>query len=273
MTTKRQSARVRSIKRITQDSSVVWFCLGIAVLLVCWELGSRIGGSDLIFPGPLVVLKRFILLIPQRNFLESLGYSLGRVIVGIVISVPLGVGVGIVAGMDTRGRAFFRPLFSIISATPVMAVILIAFLILGAEQTPVFTAFLMVFPIMAATTMEGLGSVDPRLQELFSIYPVSRGAEIRYLYIPTLVPFILGGLRSSLSLCWKVVVAAEVLVQPLRSLGTRMQMAKAQLETPELFAWTLATVIAAALSQGLLTLILRKVPYFSAYPPYAKQRP
>jgi NitT/TauT family transport system permease protein len=245
----------------------------MAVLFLCWELGSRIGGSDLIFPGPRVVVKRFILLMPQGNFLQSLGHSLARVILGIGISVPLGVGVGIAAGVDKRGGAFFRPLFSIIAATPVMSVILIAFLILGAEQTPVFTAFLMVFPVMAATTMEGLRSVDPRLQELFSIYPVSRGGEIRYLYIPTLVPFILGGLRSSLSLCWKVVVAAEVLVQPFQAIGTRMQMAKAQLETPELFAWTLATVIAAALSQGLLTLILRRVPYFSVYPPYSEKRP
>jgi NitT/TauT family transport system permease protein len=245
----------------------------MAVLLLCWELGSRIGGSDLIFPGPLVVLQRFIRLIPQGTFLQSLGYSMVRVLMGILISVPLGVGLGIGAGMDKRGRAFFRPLFSIISATPVMSVILIAFLIFGAEQTPVFTAFLMVFPVMAATAMEGLGSVDPRLQELFRIYPVSWGAKIRYLYIPTLVPFILGGLRSSLSLCWKVVVAAEVLVQPFQGFGTRMQMAKAQLETPELFAWTLATVIAAALSQGLLTLMLRRVPYFSVYPPYSKKRP
>ena len=87
---------------------------------------------------------------------------------------------------------------------------------------------------------------------------MSRTETLKYLYIPTLVPFILGGLRSSLSLCWKVVVAAEVIVQPLASLGAGMQQARAHLETPELFAWTGATVIAAALSQGLLSLIIRK---------------
>jgi NitT/TauT family transport system permease protein len=36
-----------------------------------------------------------------------------------------------------------------------------------------------------------------------------------------------------------------------------MQQAKAQLETPELFAWTFATVIAAAMSQGILSFVLR----------------
>ncbi|MDR1030124.1 MAG: ABC transporter permease subunit [Treponema sp.] len=249
-----------------RTSETIWFWAGMAVFLAFWELGSRIFGSDLLFPGPLHVLKRFMLLLPQARFLQALGHSVVRVFLGIGISVPLGVGVGLVAGLDTRARAFFRPLFSVISATPVMSVILIAFLILGAERTPIFTAFLMVFPVMASTTIEGLGSVDPRLKELFRIYPLSLSTEIRYLYIPSLVPFILGGLRSSLSLCWKVVVAAEVLVQPFRALGTGMQTAKAQLETAELFAWTLAAVLAAALFQGLLNLVLRRVPYFSAYP-------
>jgi NitT/TauT family transport system permease protein len=114
----------------------------------------------------------------------------------------------------------------------------------------------MVFPVMTANTMTGIGAVDPRLVELLRVYRLSRSETLRRLYIPALVPFILGGLRSSLSLCWKVVVAAEVLVQPVRSLGTGMQQAKAQLETPELFAWTAATVFAAALSQFLLNLFL-----------------
>jgi NitT/TauT family transport system permease protein len=37
-----------------------------------------------------------------------------------------------------------------------------------------------------------------------------------------------------------------------------MQRAKAQLETPELFAWTLATVIAAALTEWAVSLVLHR---------------
>ena len=59
-------------------------------------------------------------------------------------------------------------------------------------------------------------------------------------------------------MCWKVVVAAEVLVQPLRSLGAGMQQAKAQLETPELFAWTVATVIAAAATQAVISIAIKR---------------
>lgn len=239
-------------------SPFLWTLAGITFLILVWELGARVYGSGLILPGPLPVLKHFLVLVLTRRFLVALGGSIIRVMGGIAVAVPLGMAAGIAAGLDKRLRYFLKPLFSVISATPVISVILLAFLFLGSGRTPVFTAFLMVFPVMTANVIEGIKSADPRLKELFVSFRMSFSETLKYLYIPSLVPFILGGLRSSLSLCWKVVVAAEVIVQPLRSLGAGMQQAKAQLETPELFAWTAATVIAAAFTQGILSLVLKK---------------
>jgi NitT/TauT family transport system permease protein len=226
-------------------------------LLAAWETGARLSGSFLIFPGPAPVLRRFFDLLQTARFHRALGGSFLRVLSGILFSVPTGAALGILAGLDKRIAAFLSPLFAVIAATPVMSVILIAFLVFGSERTPVFAAFLMVFPVMSATTLAGVRSVDPKLRELFVLYRLSREETIRRLYIPAIAPFILGGLRSSLSLCWKVVVASEVLVQPLLALGTGMQRAKAQLETPELFAWTLATIIAAALTELASSALLR----------------
>ncbi|MDR1325732.1 MAG: ABC transporter permease subunit [Treponema sp.] len=232
--------------------NVVWVSIGIAALLVSWTAGAAVINSEILFPTPASVIKRLFALAHSVRFFQALFHSFLRVLMGMAISVPLGIAVGIIAGLDTRAASFFQPMFTLVSAAPVMSVILIAFLLMGADRTPIFTAFLMVFPVMAANTLEGMRSVDPRLVEVFSIYPVSLKTRLRALYIPTLIPFITGGLRASLSLCWKVVAAAEVLVQPARALGTGMQIAKAQLETAELFAWTLATILAAALSQLLL---------------------
>lgn len=234
-----------------------WTLAGVLFLVLAWEISSRIYGSHIILPGPIPVLKSLVEVAQSKRFLLALGGSLLRVMGGIAISVPLGIAAGIGAGLDRRFHAFLKPFFSVVSATPVLSVILIAFLFLGSGKTPVFTAFLMVFPVMAANTIEGMKSTETRLKELFTAFRMSRRETLRYLYIPSLVPFVLGGLRSSLSLCWKVVVAAEVIVQPLRSLGLGMQQAKAQLETPELFAWTAATIIAAASTQAVLSLFIK----------------
>jgi NitT/TauT family transport system permease protein len=236
---------------------VFWTLAGVLCLAGFWEGAARFFGNSLILPGPLEVIGLFAALIGTGRFLYALLSSFLRVVLGIAIAAPLGILAGIAAGLDKRAGFFLKPLFMVISATPVMSVILIAFLWFGQERTPVFTAFLMVFPVMAANTTAGVQGVDSSLRELFAVYRISFWDTLRHLYLPAILPFILGGIRSSLSLCWKVVVAAEVLVQPLRALGTGMQNAKARLETPELFAWTAATVIAAALSQALLTLFLR----------------
>lgn len=235
----------------------LWTLAGIAFLFLLWEFGARAFGSELILPGPLPVLNRFLSLVLTPRFHTALWNSFLRVLSGIAIAVPLGLIAGIAAGLDKRAHAFLKPVFSVIAATPVISVILITFLILGSGRTPVFTAFLMIFPVVAANTIEGIDNADSRLKELFIAFNMNRLETLRYFYIPSLLPFILGALRSSLSLCWKVVVAAEVIVQPLHSLGAGMQQAQARLETADLFAWTAATIIAAALSQGLLSLFLK----------------
>ena len=239
-----------------KNKSIFWYVLSVVLFIVIWEVSSRLYDSAIIFPGPVPVIRKIIDFFGNERFYPILVSTFLRVLSGMIISVPAGLAFGLIAGIDRRAAAFFSPLFSFISATPVMSIILIAFLFFGAERTPAFTAFLMIFPVMAANASEGIRRMDPHLKELFTVYNMSSKERLRFLYIPSIMPFVLGGIKSSLSLCWKVIVAAEVLVQPFLGIGTGMQQARARLETPELFAWTLVTVILAALFQGLLELAL-----------------
>jgi NitT/TauT family transport system permease protein len=236
--------------------TLLWGALGIGTLLLGWYIASRAVASDILLPAPGATLKKLVALFGRPPFLLALGSSFLRFLISITLSVPLSLAVGIAAGLDKRLFYFFKPFFSLISATPVLSIILILFLWLGQDRTPIGAAFLMIFPVMASNTIEGIRSADPQLVELFTVYGVPKKLILRHIYIPTLLPFILAGLRSVFSLSWKVIVAAEVLTQPIPSLGAGMQNAKAQLETTELFAWTIATVIFAALTEGLITIPL-----------------
>jgi NitT/TauT family transport system permease protein len=241
----------------------LWTGAGILFLLLAWEIASLITASALLLPGPVPVFTRFIQLISAGPFLRALAGSFGRVILAMLISVPLGVILGIIAALDKRAGAFLKPLFQVISATPVIPIILIAFLWFGQEKTAVFTAFLMIFPIIAANTIAGISSLDPKLKELFILYRLSSKERFVSLYLPGIAPFVAGGLRSGLSQCWKVVVAAEVMLQPRFSLGYGMQAARAGFETAELFAWTAGAVIAAAISQFALDILMAGSRFFS----------
>jgi len=140
----------------------------------------------------------------------------------------------------------------------VLSIILIALLWFGPERVPVFASFLMVFPVLTGNVMAGVAAADPRLVEMAKAYRLPRRDLFRHVYFPTIGPYLIAGTRTSLSLSWKVVVAAEVLAQPARALGTGMQNAKAQLETTELFAWTAATVTLAAATDIVLSAIAKR---------------
>jgi NitT/TauT family transport system permease protein len=135
-----------------------------------------------------------------------------------------------------------------------MSIILIAFLALGSEKTPVFTAFLVIFPVITYNTMQGVRSVERELREMAAVFRLDTKEKLAFIYLPHILPFIAGGIRSACSLGWKAVIAAEVLVQPFRALGAGMQRAKVQLETAELFAWTCAVIAASSLTGGLFWL-------------------
>jgi NitT/TauT family transport system permease protein len=247
---------VISLKR--EASSLVWTGLGVLAVVAAWEAAAVFVGSELILPGPLPVARRLAALAAHPRFPAAVASSLFRVAAGFLLAFPAALLIGVPAGLDSRFRAFVRPTFSVIGATPVLSIILIALLWFGPDRVPIFTSFLMVFPVLAGNVIEGVRSTDPRLVECAAVYRLPRRALFRHVYFPSITPYLLAGARSSLALSWKVVVAAEVLAQPARALGTGMQNAKAQLETPELFAWTTATVLLAGATDVVLSRAARR---------------
>ncbi|MEQ9444702.1 MAG: ABC transporter permease subunit, partial [Rhodospirillaceae bacterium] len=66
-----------------------------------------------------------------------------------------------------------------------------------------------VFPIISNTLL-GLKSADQNLKDLFKLYNASRWQVLRYLLIPTALPYFLGGLRISGGLALIGTVVAEM---------------------------------------------------------------
>lgn len=56
---------------------------------------------------------------------------------------------------------------------------------------------------------------------------------------------------------WKSGVAAEVIGQPLRTIGNNLYMSKVNLETAELIAWTATVVLLSYMSEKFLAFLLK----------------
>ncbi len=229
----------------------------LAIVLVWWMAAAALD-APIILPTPAEVLKTTLGLFGSKTFLLNIGGTVLRALYSFVLIVLCGTICGILAGRFVAFRRAMAPLVSLFKATPVMSVILLAFIWLGTSAVPVFSAFLMAFPVMFVQTMDAYSNIDEKLEQMCIVYDIKGSRKLRYLVIPSMAPQILTGARQTLSMIWKVVIAAEVIVLPKYGIGRSLQLAQIQLETNVVLAWTIVAVLLTALGDGLFDFFIGK---------------
>ena len=97
-----------------------------------------------------------------------------------------------------------------------------------------------------------IAGVDVGLVEMARVYRIRPLDRLTGLYLPSVLPAVADGCRSAVSLCVKVVIAAEVLAQTAGSIGIEMQRASVVFEIARLMAWTLVAIVMSFLFEGIV---------------------
>jgi NitT/TauT family transport system permease protein len=137
-------------------------------------------------------------------------------------------------------EASLLPYAVILQVTPIVAIA--PLIIIWADD--VFLSLLICawivafFPIVSNTTL-GLNSTDRGLDDLFRLYKATPGQRLRYLQIPTALPYFMAGLRISGGLALIGAVVAEFVAGTGGSetgLAFRILEAGYRLQIPRMFA-------------------------------------
>jgi NitT/TauT family transport system permease protein len=210
-----------------------------AVLLALWEVivrAERI--PPYILPGPLLIAQT--LWTDGPSLLASLLVTLRITLAALAAAVILGGGIAVLLSLSRILALGLFPYAVILQVTPIVA---IAPLIIIWVREP-FLALLVCawivafFPIVANTTV-GLNSADRNLLALFRLYGASTGKTLRYLKLPTALPYFLAGLRISGGLALIGAVVAEFVAGTggtETGLAFRILEAGYRLAIPRLFA-------------------------------------
>ncbi len=214
------------------------FAVG-AVLLAIWELVVRINGiPPYILPSPLAIAES--LWTDGPSLLGSLLVTLRVTLAALAAAAILGGAIAVLFSLSRILELSLFPYAVILQVTPIVA---IAPLIIIWVSEP-FLALLVCawivafFPIVANTTV-GLNSADRNLLALFRLYGASRGQVLRYLKLPTALPYFLTGLRISGGLALIGAVVAEFVAGTggaETGLAFRILEAGYRLAIPRLFA-------------------------------------
>ncbi len=243
----------KTLKKLLQGVSVLVFWIAV------WQIAAMAVGREVILPAPIAVCKRFFSLAGTLPFWKATVLSLARIMSGYAAGVLFGVLLGAAMYFLTPVRAIFSPFLTVVKSTPVASFILVAYFIITDTAIPIFITFLMVLPMIAACVFTSLSSTDKTLLEMTKVYGFSFGKKLRTLYLPTVLPHLLGQALTALGLGWKAGIAAEVLCTPRDSIGKYLYDAKVYIETVDLFAYTLMVILISLALEKLLGAFMRRV--------------
>lgn len=192
-------------------------------------------------------------------FWKSVAYSIYRVMAGLILSILLGVGIGIISSMNDYVYDLINPLMTAIKSTPVLSFIIIALIWFSSSNVPIFICFLMCFPVIWLNVVTGIRNVDEKLLEMAKVYRVRKSTVLRKIYLPSIMPYFSAASITCLGLGWKVSVAAEVLSHPKNAIGSHLYSAKVYLDSSDLFAWTVVVILLSLLFESIFAQLIRRI--------------
>lgn len=229
----------------------VWTALAvIAVVCAFWHWGSVTLGT-LVLPRPIAVFERSISLL-QHYELAEIPQTLFRASIAISAAVASGVVLGLLTGVSKTMALFCRPLISmLLGIPPIIWVVLAIFWFNVGDSSTIFTTYIAVTPLMFASALQGMLSIDRNLEELMSVYKVRFDKRLYHLYWPHLLTHLLPAFNIAFAMGLKIAIMAELLGSP-DGIGAQIGLARTMLETEVVMAYIVILLLIIYLVEYLL---------------------
>ena len=225
--------------------------------LAVWHIAALAVGNPLLLPTPVDVLRRLGELALTASFWQITFTSIGRILLGVVSGVALGVGLAVLTSISRIAEMLVAPAMTAMQATPVASFAILVLIWVDRDFVPVLICAMMVLPVIHGSVSTGIRMTDPKLLEMAKVSRLPKLRILRRIYVPSVMPFFRTSSVSALSLGWKAGIAAEVLTVPKASIGRMLSEGKLYVMTEDMFAWTVTIVVLSLLLQRLMLRLMK----------------
>jgi ABC-type nitrate/sulfonate/bicarbonate transport system permease component len=215
--------------------------VSIAVGLAVWEaLGRR--PINPAFPSFTETLVAAGEMIADLSLPGALRITLVPLVIGIAISAVIGIASGTAMGLSRRAEWLGVPLFIVLQAAPLAALIPLLILAYGVGLTSkVATVCIMATPVIVLNSFKAIRHAPSSLVEMGHSFLGTRAQVIAKIILPAASPVIFAGLRLGLAAGFIGAVLAELLISPT-GIGDLISYHQSTADYPKMFA-AIATVI------------------------------
>jgi len=229
---------------------------GLVLFVLLWQAASGYY-HPVVLPSPLDVARSAAKLAANGQLWEQGSQSIARGLTGFGLAVIIGVPLGLLIGLSPLISSLLRPLVVGLQVTPLISWLLLAMIWLGFSKVPSFVVFVTTIPLVIINTIQGVKNIDVQLLQMAAVFRINRSRVFREIYLPQVLPYLLAGIITGLGTTWKAVAMAEFL-SVSQGIGAKMAVARINLETSDLFAWTFVLIVLGLVTDRLLTYIVNK---------------
>ncbi|MGD0555742.1 MAG: ABC transporter permease [Streptosporangiaceae bacterium] len=234
--------------------------ISLLAMIGLWQLLVSAGAvSTQVMSSPSQVWHTAGQVISNGTLGSAFGDSAKLYLTGLGISIVVGVPAGIIFGYWRFIGAIFDPLIAILYATPLIALLPLVLVWFGIsfKAQVVMVLLVAIFPIII-TTMNGVRELDPDLLRVAKSFRASQWSIIRTLLFPSLLPYIVTGLRLSMGLGLIGVVVSEYYLGE-SGLGGFIMQAGSINDTSQVMVGILVLALSSVLLTALIKWVERRV--------------
>jgi NitT/TauT family transport system permease protein len=225
--------------------------------LVVWQIVSTCVGNPLILASPVDALIALITSLPTLAFWGPVANSFLHITVGGIIAFALAIILALCAHAYRMVGEFIAPILSFFKSVPVVCIIVLLLIWLGAALVSSIVIIMVVLPTVYYAVREALDNVDNRMAQMLRVFRVRRARKLLFFFWPSVLPYIQAVSKVAVGMSWKSGIAAELIGIPLGTIGEQIYSTKITLATANLFAWMFVVIAISVLCEQLVLYLIR----------------
>lgn len=184
----------------------------VLLAIACWGAAAALMRQPELLPGPFRVGEAFNQMLISGELARAVGQSLLRVFVGYCAGAAMGVITGVVLGRVPMIYACFGGIFEFLKGIPPIALVpvIIIWLGIGEASKYVVVAYIVWIVVTISTTV-GAREIPVLRLRTAAFLALGRIATFRRIVLPSVVPYVLIGLRSGIGFAFVALVSAELI--------------------------------------------------------------
>lgn len=234
--------------------------IGVLVFLGAWELMPVLGIVKAKYlPPASEVLTALVADLGMTAFWVAVGETMTAWALGLAIAVVLGLVLGLVIGMSPFLRRFTNSTIEFLRPIPSVALIPLAVLLFGMKiESSLLLIVYACFWQVLIQVLYGVADVDNVAMQTARSYGFSYWQRVRDVVFPTMLPYLMTGIRLAASVALILAITAELLIGS-PGLGNEITLAQSGGAIAGMYALILATGFLGVGINGVTRVVEKRV--------------